>query len=191
MSYSNGRGYRGRTYGERVRWNRKEKENRRLKIEISKELGILGCWLCEFKYAWIDDGERKEHLYQKFANGEGEVARHLCGDGRCSNPAHLIRGSNRENIKDESKLQLFGVYLLREILKEEYSDMTQDEEFMMLQTSYSKIRHWKLTNTTQFVREEYRKVKEIELVSECKERIIELREKLLSIINFIEIKESR
>ena len=66
-----------------------------------------------------------------------------------------------------------------------------NEEYLVLQSRAGRIKHDKLSDIHQYIRERYRRVKEHELLPRCAERVNSLREKLLSIANYIVIKETK
>lgn len=190
MSYSNGRRYGGRIWGERI-YDKKRSEDgsqsKLLEVFMSKELKILGCWLSKYSYPRIG----YDRLHIKFAEGTGEIVRHLCGCNRCFNPLHIVRGSDIENTRDETEFESFGVDILSKILGERYAGMTIHEEFITLKSKAARVDNDKFGNFYDMIREEYRRLQEIKLATICKERIDYLREKFFSLFNFMVIKENR
>jgi hypothetical protein len=158
-----------------------------LVVEFSKELKILGCWMSKFQYPRIGI----EQLHIKFAEGTGELVRHLCSDSRCFNPCHVARGSWRENAKDETELQLFGIGIMRKLVGEEFSDVITNEEYLILQGKTSIINRCTTTEVAAYVREEFRRSKELALLPICESRLDHLQKILVSIVNNIEVKEVR
>jgi len=129
---------------------------------LNKEYGIRGCWRFERSYQMIGG----EYLHQKWAIGEGEVVRHLCGDNRCVNPLHIIRGSDIENAMDEIEIRKVAVRLLEELLNENYESYGIDVSILVLLARASRIRKDMFNNnikeaakyTREYYRTEYEKV---------------------------------
>ena len=89
----------------RRRRRRKYREHRILMVD--KINYIAGCWWMDKQYAKYNG----ELLYQKYAAGDGLVARHMCGNSFCVNPLHLLRGTTQDNSDDEKvRYELFIKY---------------------------------------------------------------------------------
>jgi hypothetical protein len=85
-------------------------------VFLKKSYDVLGCWRFNRKYPKLDG--RAIHI--ELARGEGDVVRHLCRNGNCTNILHLIRGSDIENAYDELEVDKFIVSYLRDKLGENY-----------------------------------------------------------------------
>jgi hypothetical protein len=70
--------------------------------------GVIECWTANSDYVRINN----RHLHIVNAVGRGELVRHLCGNKRCVNPLHLLRGSKMENYEDEEEKRAFIVHLI-------------------------------------------------------------------------------
>jgi hypothetical protein len=90
-------------------WNSRPNEKH---LFMFREDKILNCWRFENSYERLDGVK----LYDAWARGDGEVARHLCSDSKCVNPIHLIRGSWLDNAKDEIEVRDFENKLMMEML---------------------------------------------------------------------------
>ena len=189
MTYSNGKSYGGRTYGEKMRWQKRSRtKNSRLVMTLNKELKIFGCWLFEFSYPKIGG----ENIHQKFARGEGAVVRHICGCNRCCQPYHLVKGTDLENAQDETRILEVGVQVLRSMCMEKYEGVTLDEVYLTLQSRVSRMKQYKfrsMSEVHQYIRERYRLAFEGMFPSTTEMDIDYLRGIMMSIVNFVEIKE--
>jgi hypothetical protein len=158
-----------------------------IEVSFSEEFKILGCWLSKFKYPRIGN----EQLHIKFAEGSGDIVRHLCGCNRCFNPLHVVRGSDIENAKDETEMQVFGISIMRQDIIVVCEGLTPNEEFLILQAKVTRLWNKSASDVNQYLRECFRVYKERELSEDCNDRLPYLRELLLSIIKNVVIKEDR
>jgi len=128
-------------------------------LTINKELGVRGCWRFEKGYQTIEGVT----LHQVWASGEGEVVRHLCGESKCVNPLHLIRGSDIENAEDEIKIRDYSVKLLQTMIDENYDNYPRDLAMLTLMPRVSRIKKDLFSNMREvaaYAREKYRKLYE-------------------------------
>lgn len=88
---------------------------------------LLNCWRFEKYYERLDGIT----IHQSLARGEGPVVRHLCSDGRCINPLHLLRGTDLENARDEIEVRDFEIKVFEEILGD-YSMEGEDKHLIHL-----------------------------------------------------------
>jgi len=96
-------------------------------VFVSRENELMSCWRFEERYARVDGTA----LHQKWARGEGPIVRHLCSDGRCVNPLHLVRGTDLENAMDEIEVRDFEIEKMEEILGD-YSMRGMDKALVHL-----------------------------------------------------------
>lgn len=75
----------------------RKKKRRHMYVAIDKVDWLAGCWITNVKYPSI----KGESIHRTYAPGQGPVVRHLCCNNRCTNPLHMIRGSQQENMDDE------------------------------------------------------------------------------------------
>ena len=94
---------------------------------LFKENQLLNCWRFEKWYERLDG----EALHQLWARGEGPIVRHLCSEGRCINPIHLMRGTDLDNAKDEIEVRDFENKLMMDIL-DDYSMEGEDKTLIHL-----------------------------------------------------------
>lgn len=135
--------------------------------------GELKCWLTNKPYQQI----RGEYLYQRMTCfGEGEIHRHLCGNGKCINPIHLRLGTDIENAYDELEVRSYMIKRLQEQLEEDYSNLPPDVAILVLVPRMARTMKGEMNDTKNVriaLRDEYREVKELELYnkySSCTER---------------------
>ena len=83
---------------------------------------LLNCWRFEKYYEKLHE----LHLHQQWASGKGPIVRHLCSDGRCVNPLHLVRGEDIDNARDEIEVRDFENELMMQILND-YSLKGEDK----------------------------------------------------------------
>jgi hypothetical protein len=101
------------------RMNRNRAEEIMLFVEGKTTTAMLiGCWRFEKPYQKIDG----RWIHIDWAVGEGEIVRHLCGESKCVNPLHLIRGTDIENAKDEIEVEEFSNELYAEMLNDRSLD---------------------------------------------------------------------
>ena len=101
-------------------------ENSKL-LFVFKESQLLNCWRFEKGYEKID-GNR---VHQLWASGSGPIVRHLCSDGRCVNPLHIVRGEDIDNARDEIEVRDFENDLMMSIL-DDYSMKGEDKALVHL-----------------------------------------------------------
>ena len=94
---------------------------------VFRDFDIINCWRFERYYEKIDGVS----LYQSWARGEGPIVRHLCSDGRCINPLHLIRGTDLDNAKDEIEVRDFENDLMMDML-DDYSMENESKDLVHL-----------------------------------------------------------
>jgi hypothetical protein len=123
-----------------------------------RENKILNCWRFESVYEKVDGIK----LYDEWARGEGEVARHLCSNSKCVNPIHLLRGSWIDNAKDEIEVRDFENELMMEMLQD-WSMKGEDPGLIHLSmlprigALLSEVRGMRpLSETNAYLREYYR-----------------------------------
>lgn len=85
------------------------------RVYVTKGNVIADCWNGEYPYMELDGFK----VYQKWADGEGLVARHLCGNAKCVNPLHLVRGSEIDNAQDEIDVEDFIVEYYQQLLNDD------------------------------------------------------------------------
>ena len=94
---------------------------------LFKDNQLLNCWRFEKYYEKVD-GMKLHQLWARgvgpIVGGEGPIVRHLCSEGRCVNPIHLVRGTDYENAKDEIEVRNFENGLMMDIL----NDRSMEEE---------------------------------------------------------------
>lgn len=100
-------------------------------------------------------------IHREWANEDGEVVRHLCGDNRCVNPIHLIKGSDIENAMDEVEVEEFSNSLFEKKLGDySLSGMERGLKYKVLvlrmRLRFSE-RFRTLGDVKSYGREEYRK----------------------------------
>jgi hypothetical protein len=86
------------------------------KVYVNRDNVKIDCWRTEKAYLRLRGDEVS--LHKKWAYGEGEVARHLCGEKKCINPLHIVRGDEFENARDEIEVRDFMIEL--------FENMTED-----------------------------------------------------------------
>jgi hypothetical protein len=119
FSYSAYKRYEKARKGKRLYQQYSEKKKILFMFKVN---GILNCWRFENPYEKLHG----LHLHQQWASGEGPIVRHLCSDGRCINPLHLVRGTDYENAKDEIEVRNFENELMMQILND-YSLKGEDK----------------------------------------------------------------
>ena len=144
------------TYRKRRKISSYVKEHKQLELSINEELLIMGCWRFERRYQKLDG----IYLHRQWAHGEGEIVRHLCGDSRCVNPLHLVKGSDVENAMDELTVRDFSIKILQKLLGEEYDDKHSKELSILIliprvRRVYSN-RFRTMKDVVLYAREEYR-----------------------------------
>jgi hypothetical protein len=171
---------------EKAKNNRKYQHSQPIKhLFLFRENKILNCWRFEKGYEKLDGVK----LYDEWARGEGEVARHLCSDGKCVNPIHLLRGSWLDNAKDEIEVRDFENRLMMQMLQD-WSMKDEDPGLIHLSllpkigALLSEEKGMRpLNETAGYIREYYRKafVKDLienqplispELLKEANERLL-------------------
>ena len=112
----------------RFEWARKKdklykqssSDNKKI-LFLFKDNQLLNCWRFEKYYEKVD-GMKLHQLWARgvgpIVGGEGPIVRHLCSEGRCVNPIHLVRGSWHEYAKDEIKVRNFENELMMNILND-------------------------------------------------------------------------
>ena len=76
----------------------KRRKRKRQYVVIDKYDWRAGCWIMPAKYPTIDN----QSIHRTYAVGYGPVVRHLCCNNRCANPLHMLRGTQLENVNDET-----------------------------------------------------------------------------------------
>lgn len=143
-----------------MKYYRKKKvyhKSKVLKLLISEEFLIKGCWRFEKGYQKLDG----LYLHQQWASSEGEIVRHLCGDNRCVNPLHLVKGNDIDNAKDELDVRNFSVGVLQKLIGEKYDDKYSKElSILILIPRIRRIYSSEFKSMSEialYAREEYRK----------------------------------
>lgn len=142
----------------RRKWNnnyRKRKKVHKFVMEHGKMMWF-NCWLADRKYKMLDGF----CMYQKWASGEGDVVRHLCGDARCVNPLHLRRGTDIENAQDEVDVRHFTIKAFEDILDDysvSESGVSKELQFyIVVPRLAAKMRMRKLTDAIDYGRHLFR-----------------------------------
>jgi len=154
----------------------------RLKLFIDGDLLIKGCWRFEKSYQRLDGA----FLHQQWASGKGEVVRHLCGDNRCVNPLHLVRGNEVDNAKDELAIRNFSVEVLQNLIGEVYNDKYPNELSILILMPRVRVicsdRFKTMRNVSQYAREKYRRQFESGFARSCDiEKLDNIRQKFISL----------
>lgn len=188
------------SYKANRRWVKSERMKKRGKLErevsrerkmlfVARDWTTLNCWRFEGYYEMME-GER---VHQKWAEGEGEIVRHLCGDGRCVNPLHLRKGSDVENARDEIEIRDFEVEKMVELLGDH--SMDGEDKALMHLTLLPRLSNKRAEEVGYFVslkkvnmelREMYRKMWVREFIDKNKdneELVLRHRDKLTLLSN--------
>lgn len=132
-------------------------------VEINENNFVYDCWLSSESYLKIG----KSPIHKYIASGEGEIVRHLCGNNRCINPNHLIKGNEFENADDEIEIRNFTVNLFKAITNDNSLDNEpMDRAFFIMVPRFAiwynsnrrieGSKYLSLTEVIKFGREEYR-----------------------------------
>ena len=84
-------------------------EWRSLVAATPPDVCVIPAW-ATYRYPQVQGADRRYHLHVmacEMQNGprpDGSVVRHLCGNDRCSQPAHTRWGTQAENIGDNRRL---------------------------------------------------------------------------------------
>ena len=108
-------------------------------VMVDKYDYISGCWWMNSPYAKF----KGKAIYQTYAAGVGEYARHLCCDNHCINPMHLLRGTPKDNAQDE-------VYMWNQY-KEDIEYRIANNQPIVDRPSFMKLHMKKLV--TEYLRE--------------------------------------
>jgi hypothetical protein len=165
-------------------------ESNRL-ITISKSLGYMGCWRFLDKYRKLDG----DTIHIKLARGEGEIVRHLCCDNRCVNIAHIKRGTELENAKDEIVWRNFGIIYLENELGEKCNE-EGDVAIRYLVAKYARVKYSNngiqksLTDVYRDIKELYRlyyEAKLAELIASSQELSDKLKSDFENIVQIYKL----
>jgi hypothetical protein len=126
------------------------------------------------------------YLHQDWARGEGYIVRHLCGDNRCLNPIHLVRGSEIENALDEIDVRNFMLSLFKDHLKDRSVDDYPNEVQWLVMVPRMQRWYWEnreinysFSDIRVMWREDYRKYKSYEISKSITDELLYIaREKL-------------
>lgn len=164
-------------------------------IELYEDNMFRDCWLSDWKYLMVEG----KSIHKEWARGEGEVVRHLCGDNRCINPIHLLRGSDIENAMDEIEVQDFTTRKFSSIMNDtETIKLRRDIAYLTIIPRYCTWynsnmkrkfeKYMQMSDAIKLGREYFRS--EFVRNLTCTDKDIDLADKLLKYLNsrFFEVK---
>jgi hypothetical protein len=152
---------------------------------MSGEDTLYKCWRFEQRYQKLDGF----YLHHKWAAGEGDVVRHLCGEGKCVNPLHLIRGTDIENAVDEIDVRDFAIdWMEKELDDYSLEGLENDIKFRVLVPRMRlryKDKYDTLEDVRSTAREFYRQKYERYIVNEGKfiQEQMDYAKRLMEILN--------
>lgn len=131
-----------------------QQENKLLFID--KNNPELGCWRFTQPYQMLD----RKYVYSDLASGEGPITRHLCGDNKCVNTIHIVKGTDLENAMDEINVRDFSIKIFQEMIDENYDEYERDVAIRILLPRVSRkysIQFKSMSELALYGRELYRR----------------------------------